>query len=137
MSSAARMFSIDLTLFATTRRFRAVAAAALLSAGSLPGAPVAVAADFPTVVANILNSQKDGRIANLDPATKQQMVTCVNGVLTKLPNGKKRFVLEGATLGDQEDRFGKVVKENRAEWEQKIASACGKIAMRGGGIGHQ
>ena len=99
-------------------------------------ATAAYGADFPTVVANILNSQTDGRIASLDPATKQRMVTCVNGVLTGLPNGKKRFVLEGATLDDQENRFGKVVKENRAEWEQKIAKDCGKIAMSGG-IGHQ
>ena len=76
-------------------------------------------------------------MSKLDPARKQQMVTCVNSVLVKLPGGKKRFVVEGATFDEQESRFGKVVKENRAEWEQKIASACGKIAMRGGGIGHQ
>ena len=99
-------------------------------------APV-LAQDFPAVVSKILLSSTDGRMSKLDPGRKQQMVTCVNGVLTKLPNGKKRFVVEGATFDEQESRFGKVVKENRAEWEQKIASACGKIAMRGGGIGHQ
>ena len=41
---------------------------------------------------------------------KQQMVTCVNSVLVKLPGGKKRFVVEGATFNKQESRFGKVVK---------------------------
>ena len=97
----------------------------------------ASAQDFPAVVSKILMSSTDGRISRLDPASKQQMVTCVNSVLVKLPGGKKRFVVEGATFDEQESRFGKVVKENRAEWEQKIASACGKIAMRGGGIGHQ
>jgi hypothetical protein len=115
-------------------RFPSLWAAALffLTIASAP------AADFPTVVANILNSQTDGRIAKLDPATKQQMVNCVNGVLAGLPNGKKKFVAEGANFDEQENRFGKVVKENRAEWEQKIAKGCGQIAMRGGkGIGHQ
>jgi hypothetical protein len=98
----------------------------------------APAADFPSIVAKVLNSQTDGRIAKLDPATKQEMVNCVNGVLAGLPSGKKKFVAEGASYGEQESRFGKVVKENRAEWEQKIAKGCGQIAMRGGkGIGHQ
>jgi hypothetical protein len=98
----------------------------------------ASAADFPSIVAKVLNSQTDGRIAKLDPATKQEMVNCVNGVLAGLPNGKKKFVAEGANYDEQESRFGKVVKENRAEWEQKIAKGCGQIAMRGGkGIGHQ
>jgi hypothetical protein len=98
----------------------------------------APAADFPSIVAKVLNSQTDGRIAKLDPATKQEMVNCVNGVLAGLPNGKKKFVVEGANYDEQESRFGKVVKENRAEWEQKIAKGCGQIAMRGGkGIGHQ
>lgn len=111
-----------------------IAAAALFLVSISP----ATAADFPTVVANILNSQSDGRIAKLDPATKQEMVNCVNRVLAGLPNGKKKFVAEGASFDEQENRFGRVVKENRAEWEQKIAAGCGKIAMRGGkGIGHQ
>src|SRR5262245_8176570 len=98
----------------------------------------ASAADFPTVVASILQAQTDSRLARLDPARKQQMITCVNKVLVNLPNGKKRFVVEGATLDEQQDRFGKVVKENRAEWEQKIANGCSSIVVgRGGGIGHR
>jgi hypothetical protein len=121
---------------------RAKASSAAVLAGAagvlfLSGIVPVLAADFPTVVANILLSQTDGRISTLDPARKQQMVAWVDGVLVRLPNGKKRFVVEGATFDEQENRFGKVVKENRAEWEQKIASACGKIAMGGGGIGHQ
>lgn len=95
------------------------------------------AADFPTVVANIMNAQTDSRIASLDAARKQEMIACVNGVLSKLPNGKKRFVVEGASFAEQESRFGQVVKENRAEWEQKIARACASIVVRGGGIGHR
>jgi hypothetical protein len=117
-------------LGASSRR----AAAALFIVFASP----ALAADFPTVVANILNSQTDGRIAKLDPATKRDMIACVNRVLAGLPGGKKRFVVEGASYSEQQSRFGKVVKENRAEWEQKIAQGCGQIAMRkGGGIGHQ
>jgi hypothetical protein len=118
-----------------TLRVRSLWAAATLFFLYVSPAP---AADFPSIVANVLNSQTDGRIAKLDPATKQQMVNCVNGVLAGLPNGKKKFVVEGANFDEQESRFGKVVKENRAEWEQKIAKGCGQIAMRGGkGIGHQ
>jgi hypothetical protein len=103
---------------------------------ALIGATPTSAADFPTVVANILNAQTDSRLASLDAARKQQMVDCVNGVLSKLPNGKKRFVVEGASFAEQESRFGQVVKENRAEWEQKIARGCASIVV-GGGIGHR
>jgi hypothetical protein len=108
-------------------------AAALLV---LIGATSTFAADFPTVVATIMNAQTDSRIASLDPARKQQMIDCVNGVLSKLPNGKKRFVVEGASFAEQESRFGQVVQENRAEWEQKIARGCSSIVV-GGGIGHR
>jgi len=121
-------------------RRQATSRALWLSVAALFFTPVALAqaADFPSVVATILNNQSDGRIAKLEPATKQEMVNCVNRVLAGLPNGKKRFVVEGANYNEQEDRFGKVVKENRAEWEQKIAKGCGQIVMRGmKGIGHQ
>ena len=53
----------------------------------------------------------------------------MNEVLTDLPNGKKRYVIEAASFDDLEQRFGKVVMENRAEWKQKIAQGCARIVI--------
>jgi hypothetical protein len=50
-------------------------------------------------------------------------------VLADLPNGKKRFVIEGANYDEQQDRFGEVVMANRAEWKQKIARSCAHIVV--------
>lgn len=111
----------------------ALCIAATISTSAIGGA--AHAADFPSVVATILNSQTDSRVARLDPPTKQLLIDCINRVLDGLPAGKKRYILAGSNFDEQEDRFGEVVKENRAEWQQKIARACGGIALRGG-IGH-
>ena len=108
----------------------------LLAALMIALSTSAFAIDFPAVVANILNSQTDSRISRMGPAQKQEMITCVNAVLTGLPNGRKRYVIEGASFDEQQDRFGEVVKANRAEWEQKIARACASIAVRRTGIGH-
>ncbi len=90
------------------------------------------AADFPSTVAEILNGQTDGPMSRMSPQKKNAMIQCVNGVLTGLPNGQKRYVLEGTDFQDREKRFGKVVLENRAEWKQKIADGCAKIALSGG-----
>ena len=53
----------------------------------------------------------------------------MNQVLAGLPNGKKRFVIEAASYDEMEDRFGKVVMENRAEWKQRIAQGCAHIVV--------
>jgi len=40
--------------------------------------------------------------------------------------------VEGGTLDAQQDRFGEVVLENRAEWKQQISKRCAKIVTAGG-----
>jgi hypothetical protein len=37
--------------------------------------------------------------------------------------------VEAASFDELEDRFGKVVMENRAEWKQKIARSCAHIVV--------
>jgi hypothetical protein len=51
--------------------------------------------------------------------------------LSGLPNGRKRYIVEGSTLDEQQDRFGEVVEADRAKWKQAIAKACSSIAMGG------
>jgi hypothetical protein len=92
----------------------------------------ALAADFPSIVSQILKAQTDGPVSKMSAAKKQSLINCVNKVLVGLPAGRKRFVVEGANFDEQERRFGTVVMENRAEWKQNIAKACSKIAMQGG-----
>jgi hypothetical protein len=99
---------------------------ALLALGA---APAASAAGFTTVVRAVLDGQTTGRLASMDSDQRAQMTDCVIATLVGLPAGRKRYITEGASFEEQEHRFGEVVQENRAQWKQKIASACGKIAM--------
>ena len=89
----------------------------------------AAAQDFPAVVTEILKAQTDGPISEMGETKKAAVIDCVNKVLVDMPNGKKRHVLEGTDLKDRERRFGKVMKENHAEWEQNVARACADVAM--------
>lgn len=103
-------------------------AGALVILGSMLAAP-ASAGSFNAVVEKVLMSQQSGPVAKLDDARKRELVSCVSGVLAGLPNGKKRYIAEAASFDQMQDRFGEVVMENRAEWKQKIARSCARIAM--------
>ncbi len=113
------------------RQSLAAAAAGVLLAviAVCGGGKPAFAADFPTVVRAILNSQTEGRLAQMGTNQRTAMTNCVIATLNGLPSGKKRLIVEGANLDEQEHRFGQVVMENHAEWKQKIARACASIAM--------
>ena len=91
--------------------------------------PASAGTSFPGVVEQILLSQQEGMVSLLDEARKRELIVCVNQVLADLPNGKKQFVIEAASFDELEDRFGKVVMENRAEWKQKIARGCAHIVI--------
>jgi hypothetical protein len=104
---------------------------ALVAALPLAGAPQAEAATFPGVVRQILDSQTDGRLARMGPDQRSRMTDCVISTLSGLPNGQKRYIVEGSTLDEQQDRFGEVVEADRAKWKQAIAKACSSIAMGG------
>jgi hypothetical protein len=113
---------------ATKSILRTAAAIVAFGAATLT-TPSAFAQDFQTAVAQVLMNQQDGPVSKLDDARKQELIACVNAVLTELPNGKKRFVTEAANFDELEDRFGNVVMENRAEWKQKIARGCAHIVV--------
>ena len=104
-------------------------AGALVVFGAVISAAPANAANFGAVVEKVLMSQQSGPVAKLNADGKRQLVACVNKVLAGLPAGKKRYVSEAASFDEMQQRFGKVVMENRAEWKQKIAKSCASIAM--------
>lgn len=109
---------------------RAIGMALIFTASLVVGAaPDALAASFPAVVRAVLDSQTDGRLAKMGRDQRARMTDCVIATLAGLPGGKKRYIVEGATLDEQQDRFGEVVQEDRAKWKQKIATACSKIAV--------
>ena len=89
----------------------------------------AAAASFPAVVRAILDAQTDSRLAKMSGERRSRMTDCVIASLAGLPGGKKRFIVEGASLDEQEHRFGEVVQEDRAKWKQHIAASCSKIAI--------
>ena len=62
---------------------------------SLLPAPAA-AASFPSVVRSILDAQTDGRLAKMGAEQRARMTDCVIATLNGLPNGKKRYIVEGA-----------------------------------------
>jgi hypothetical protein len=103
-----------------------------VAAFGLCQAPSTSSADsFSDVVAEILRSQTTGMISELNDAAKTALIGCVNGVLEGLPNGQKRYILQGDGFSEQESRFGKIVQQNHAEWKQKIAGACASVALAG------
>ena len=85
--------------------------------------------DFPTAVEQVLQAQQDWPVGQLNDDKKRELIACVNNVLTELPDGKKRFVVEAVSFDEMENRFGKVVMENRAEWKQRIARSCAHIVV--------
>lgn len=102
--------------------------AALFVALAVIASP-AGAASFPATVRAILDAQTDGRLAKMSADRRARMTDCVIASLVGLPEGKKRFIVEGASLAEQEDRFGDVVQEDRAKWKQHIAKSCSRIAI--------
>jgi hypothetical protein len=114
------------------KRFRARIAGALavLAAVTLGWtAPAEAGGSFASAVERILMNQKEGRVSTLPLEKKRALIVCVNQVLSEMPNGMKRFVLQAANYNEMEARFGKVVMENRAEWKQKIAQGCAHIVV--------
>jgi len=111
-----------------TKNFLHAAGALVVLAGVF-ATTTASAITFPSAVDQILRSQQSGPVSKLDDARKGELIVCVNDVLSGLPNGKKRFVLEAASFDEMQDRFGTVVMENRAEWKQKIAAGCAHIVI--------
>jgi hypothetical protein len=109
--------------------FGAVAFSVFAAIASSAFSPAAAGPSFPRAVEQILMRQDKGPVSKLPADRKRELVVCVNEVLAALPNGKKRFVTEAASYDELEDRFGKVVMENRAEWKQRIAKGCAHIVV--------
>jgi hypothetical protein len=113
------------------KTFRGAAWALAILAAVAIGAvsPATAKVSFPAAVGQILRHQQSGPVSRLSTAKKNELIACVNQVLTDLPNGKKRYVVEAASFDELEQRFGKVVMENHAEWKQKIAQGCAHVVI--------
>jgi hypothetical protein len=109
--------------------FGAAALGILAAVACMAVSPAAAGPAFPAAVGQILMHQNHGPVSKLPVEKKRELISCVNQVLVALPNGKKRFVTEAASYEEMENRFGKVVMENRAEWKQKIAAGCASIVV--------
>jgi hypothetical protein len=109
--------------------FFATALGTVATLTSVAFSPVVAGPSFPRAVEQVLLNQQTGPVSKLPTAKKRELIACVNQVLAGLPSGKKRFVTEAAGYDELEDRFGKVVMENRAEWKQKIAASCASIVV--------
>jgi hypothetical protein len=96
----------------------------------LPAAP-ALAADFPTVIKNILDHQSDGPLTEMEPDKRAKMTDCVIQTLSALPSGLQRKIVDAGGLEEQEHAFGQVVDADHAKWRQTIAKECGHIATDG------
>jgi hypothetical protein len=113
------------------KAFLGAAGAVSLALSTALGAatPASAGSSFPAAVGEILRSQSTGPVSQLPAAKKEALIVCVNQVLAALPNGKKRYVVEAATFDEREDRFGRIVMENHAEWKQRIARGCAHIVI--------
>ncbi len=108
---------------------RTLAALGVLVAATGIGTPAAAGWSFSSAVETILLHQETGLVSRLSATKKHALVACVNDVLSGLPNGKKRFVIQATNYDELEHRFGQVVMENHAEWKQKIALGCADIVV--------
>jgi hypothetical protein len=106
----------------------AFGAATILAALWLPASAHAIS--FNAAVEQVLLAQRSGPLTKLNDDNKREMVACVVSALAGVPDGRKRYVTQGATPDEVQDRFGEVVMENRAEWKQYIAKRCAGIATR-------
>jgi hypothetical protein len=106
---------------------RLVFRSAVFGAILISAAP-SLAADFPTVVRNILNNQTDGPLSEMDADKRGRMTDCVVETLGALPSGLQRKIVEGKDLEEQEHLFGQVVDADHAKWRQTIAKSCAEIA---------
>lgn len=118
------MTSIRKTVRHTAGALVVVAAAAVGLA-----MPAQAGGSFPVVVEQILMGQTEGLVSTLPMDKKRKLVACVNNVLAGMPNGMKRYVLAATNYREREQRFGKVVMENHAEWKQAIARGCSHIVV--------
>jgi len=108
---------------------RAAAFGVLAAVASGAASTATAGPTFPSAVEQILMNQQTGRVSKLPMDKKRELISCVNQVLSELPNGRKRFVTEAASYEEMEHRFGTVVMENRAEWKQRIAASCASIVV--------
>lgn len=118
-----------MTTVSQTVRRAAGALIVLAAAAGGMATPVQAGASFPAVVEKILMGQTEGLVSTLPMDKKRELITCVNQVLVDMPNGMKRYVTSATSYNEQEQRFGKVVMENHAEWKQAIARGCSHIVV--------
>jgi len=109
--------------------FWSTAGALGILATVLTASPAAAGSSFPAAVEQVLRHQDSGPVSRLPADKKDALIACVNEVLADMPNGRKRYVIQAANFDELEQRFGKVVMENRAEWKQKIARGCAHIVV--------
>jgi hypothetical protein len=86
-----------------------VAVAIVVGVAAFSGASGASAAEFSTVVRQILDNQTDGPLTEMDSDKRAEMTSCVIDTLQGLPSGLQRRIVEAGDLEAQEDEFGKVV----------------------------
>ena len=114
----------------TKHKYSTFSAALVVTASlTIGAAPGALAASFPQVVRAVLDSQTDGRLAKMGRDQRARMTDCVIATLAGLPGGKKRYIAEGASLDEQQDRFGEVVQEEgkvEAEDRLRLFQDCGR-----------
>jgi hypothetical protein len=91
-----------------------------------------MAASFNSAIQQVLMAQTGGEFAELNANQKTEMVACVQQVLAKVPEGLQRPVTEASNIDEMQDRFGELVLAEQAKWKQRIAKACGHIAMKDG-----
>lgn len=110
--------------------FRGAAIAGVALVSLFASASASSAATFEAAVETVLMGQKSGPITELDANAKGKLIACVIKVLQKVPEGKQRYVAEGADFTQMEDRFGEVVMADRAKFKQQITLECGELATK-------
>jgi hypothetical protein len=79
---------------------------------------------FDAIVVRALNKLDNDFVRGLSAAERRAFNECARNVFAGVPQGRKRYVLAGASPREQEQRLRQISQENRAAVQQQITREC-------------
>jgi hypothetical protein len=98
----------------------------VLGAAAAPTGAHAAAIDgkFNAALERLLMNLKDGPVSQMTNQEKKELVTCVKGIFSKIPEEKKQYIATAANQAELRARFDEVGLENRAALKQQVRDEC-------------
>jgi hypothetical protein len=79
---------------------------------------------FNAALNRMLMGMKDGPVSQMSAPEKKELVACVQKVFGKIPDDKKRYIVDASGEAEVRARFDEVGLENRAALKQEVRDEC-------------